>query len=233
MSGATVAEFIGYWENEGQAYVRRGDYDWMASLVPGKRVLEIGCGVGFATQALARRGLTVLSIDSLADCLALTRQRIESANVRLMQADLSALTEDQRTAIEAFSPDSVVCWLMGAPAETTGAATNDAGRAVIAYREKIHRLVAELAASLPTVKTLHIIDRTAIPWQAKDIGRDTLVNYHGGKTLLDLPFVAVRANALYRKLGDDTVSNAQIRNTHPSLKGVVPTLASLLVERKQ
>jgi SAM-dependent methyltransferase len=233
MSGATVAEFIGYWENEGQAYVRRGDYDWMASLVPGKRVLEIGCGVGFATQALARRGLTVLSIDSLADCLALTRQRIKSANVRLMQADLSALTEDQRTAIEAFSPDSVVCWLMGAPAETTGAATNDAGRAVIAYREKIHRLVAELAASLPTVKTLHIIDRTAIPWQAKDIGRDTLVNYHGGKTLLDLPFVAVRANALYRKLGDDTVSNAQIRNTHPSLKGVVPTLASLLVERKQ
>ena len=233
MSGATVAEFIGYWENEGQAYVRRGDYDWMASLVTGKRVLEIGCGVGFATQALARRGLTVLSIDSLADCLVLTRQRIESANVTLMQADLSALTEDQRAAIEAFSPDTVVCWLMGAPAETTGAATNDAGRAVIAYREKIHRLVAELAASLPTVKTLHFIDRTAIPWQAKDIGRDTLVNYHGGKTLLDLPFVAVRANALYRKLGDDTVSNAQIRNTHPSLKGVVPTLASLLVERKQ
>ena len=53
MSGATVAEFIAYWEDEGQAYVRRGDYDWMASLVPGKRVLDIGCGIGFATQALA------------------------------------------------------------------------------------------------------------------------------------------------------------------------------------
>jgi SAM-dependent methyltransferase len=231
MSGATVAEFIGYWEIEGQAYVRRGDYDWMAALVPGQRVLEIGCGVGFATQALARRGLTVLSIDSLAECLELTRQRVESADVALMQADLTALSNEQRATIEAFAPDAVVCWLMGAPAETTGAVATDAGRAVVAYREKMHRLVAELAASLPTVRALHFIDRTAIPWQAKDIGRDTLVSYHSGKTLLDLPFVAARQHALFRKLGDDTM--AQNRNTHPSLKGAVPTLASLLAERKK
>lgn len=233
MSGATVAEFIGYWENEGQAYVRHGDYEWMASLVPGRRVLEIGSGVGFATQALARRQLTVLSIDSLAGCLDLTRQRIEGGDVSLMQADLTALTDEQRATIEAFAPDTVVCWLMGAPAETTGAVATDGGRAVIAYREKLHRLVAELAASLPGVQWLHLIDRTAIPWQAKDIGRDTLVNYHAGKTLLDLPFVAVRANALYRKLGDDTLNNAPYRKPHPSLKGVVPTLASLLAERKK
>jgi SAM-dependent methyltransferase len=228
-----VAEFIGYWENEGLAYVRRGDYDWMAALVPGQRILEIGCGVGFATQALARRGLTVLSIDSLGECLDLTRQRIDGGDVTLMQADLTALTDDQHATIEAFAPDTVVCWLMGAPAETTGAVPSDAGRAVIAYREKLHRLVAELAAGLPSVQALHIVDRTAIPWQAKDIGRDTLVNYHGGKTLIDLPFIAVRANALYRKLGDDTVNNVPNRKMHPSLKGVVPTLASLLAERKK
>ena len=231
MSGATVAEFIGYWENEGLAYVRRGDYDWMAALVPGRRVLEIGCGVGFATQALARRGLQVLSIDLLAECLELTRQRVESGDVTLMQADLTALSNEQRATIEAFAPDAVVCWLMGAPAETTGAVPSDAGRAVIAYREKLHRLVAELAASLPTVEALHFVDRTAIPWQAKDIGRDTLVSYHSGKTLLDLPFVAARQHALFRKLGDETM--AQNRNMHPSLKGVVPTLASLLAERKK
>ena len=231
MSAGTVAEFIGYWENEGLAYVRRGDYDWMAALVPGQRVLEIGCGVGFATQALARRGLQVLSIDSLAECLDLARQRVESGDVTLMQADLTALSNEQRSSIEAFAPDAVICWLMGAPAETTGAMPSDAGRAVIAYREKLHRLVAELAASLPTVQALHFIDRTAIPWQAKDIGRDTLVSYHSGKTLLDLPFVADRQHALFRKLGDETV--AQNRNTHPSLKGVVPTLASMLAERKK
>lgn len=233
MSGATVAEFIGYWEDEGQAYVRHGDYAWMASLVPGLRILEIGCGVGFSTQALARRGLKILSIDSLEACLAMTRQRIADLDVTVMRAEIAALTADQRAAIEAFAPDTIVCWLMGAPADTTGAVPTDAGRAVIAYREKIHRLVAELAAGLPTVQALHLVDRTAIPWQAKDVGRDTLVSYHGGKTLRDLPLVAERAHALYRKLGDDAMNSAPFKKSHPSLKGVVPTLASLLAKRKK
>lgn len=232
MSGATIADFIGYWEVEGQNYVRRGDYEWMASLVPGRRVLEIGCGVGFATQALAARGLTVLALDALAECLEATRQRVEGQAVSLLQAELTALSAEQRATIEAFAPDTVVCWLMGAPAETTGATASDGGQAVVAYREKIHRLVAELAASLPGVRALHFVDRTAIPWQAKDIGRDTLVSYHTGKTLRDLPFAADRRNALYRKLDDNTVELAKLRNSHPAMKSVVPTLASLLAERK-
>lgn len=233
MSGTTVSEFIAYWAVEGEAYVRRGDYEWMASLVPGQRVLEIGCGVGFATQALLARGLDVLAIDSLPECLEATRQRATGAKLQLLQAELSALSEEQRQQIEAFAPDTVVCWLMGAPADVTGATASDGGRAVIAYRERIHRLVAELAASLPSVQALHLLDRTAIPWQAKDIGRDTLVRYHAGKTLLDLPFTAERQHALYRKLGESAADLAQMRKTHPSMKGVVPTLASLLVERKK
>lgn len=233
MSGATVAEFIGYWEAEGLAYVRRGDYEWMASLVPGKRVLEIGCGVGFATQALASRGLAVLSIDSLAECLEATRPRVAGNDVTLLLADISNLTDEQRAAIEAFAPDTVVCWLMGAPAEVTGATPSDAGKAVIAYREKVHRVVAELAASLPTVQFLHFVDRTVIPWQAKDIGRDTLVGYHNGKTLADLPLAGERRNALYRKLEDNAADMARMMKTHPSLKGAVATLASLLAERKK
>mgnify|MGYP000626690079 CR=1 FL=1 len=32
MSGATVSEFLAYWRNEGEAYVRCGDYEWMAAL---------------------------------------------------------------------------------------------------------------------------------------------------------------------------------------------------------
>ena len=55
MSPATVAGFVGYWQAEGEAYARAGDYAWMASLVPGRRVLEIGCGPGFGTRALVER----------------------------------------------------------------------------------------------------------------------------------------------------------------------------------
>lgn len=229
MSGASVADFLAYWQEEGERYARHGDYDWMAGLVPGRRVLEIGCGPGFSTQALAARGLAVLAVDVLAEALAATQVRCAGGNVGLLPADLAALDAAQRQQIEAFAPDTVVCWLMGAPAEATGAQAGDAGQAVVAYRERLHRLVAELADSLPTVRFLHLVDRTVIPWQAKDIGRDTLVGYHAGRTLRDLPFVADRRNALYRKLEADP---AQLRKTHPALKGAVPTLASLLAERK-
>lgn len=226
MSGATVGEFLAYWEAEGQAYVAHGDYAWMAGLVPGRRVLEIGCGPGFSTQALAARGLSVLAIDALAECLAATQARVAGVDVQLLAADLLALSAEQVARIERFAPDCVVCWLMGAPADITRAAAGDGGQAVIAYREKLHRRAAELAASLPSVAALHLVDRTAIPWQAKDIGRDTLVQYHSGKTLRELPFLTDRRNALYRKLETTT------QRALPALKGVVPTLASLLAERK-
>ncbi len=231
MSGATVSDFLGYWAHEGESYVRHGDYDWMATLVPGQRVLEIGCGLGFGSEALARRGLDVLALDTLDECLAATHER--AAGVALMQADIAGLDTAQREQLAAFAPDTVVCWLMGAPAETTGATPHDGGQAVAAYRERVHRCVAELAAALPSVQALHLVDRTAIPWQAKDIGRDTLVRYHLGKTLLDLPFTANKAHALYRKLGGGVVEMAQFRKLPASMKSVVPTLASLLVERKK
>jgi penicillin-binding protein 2 len=66
----------------------------------------------------------------------------------------------------------------------------------------------------------------------QDIGRDTLVRYHMDKTLRGLPFLAERANARYRKLEGSAQELAQLRRAYPSHAGVVPTLASLLAERK-
>lgn len=235
MSGASVSDFIAYWEEEGAAYAKRGDYDWMASLTGARRVLEIGCGVGFGTVALARRGAEILAVDNLQECLEATRSKITAlpeAKVDLQLIDLQNISATDREKLLAFAPEVVVCWLMGAPAETTGAVKSDAGQAVAAYREQLHRIVAELANSLPSVTALHLVDRTAIPWQAKDIGRDTLIRYHTGKTLLDLPFAAERKDALYRKLEGNVVDLSEVRRSHPSLKSVVPTLASLVATRR-
>jgi SAM-dependent methyltransferase len=233
MSGATLVDFLAYWQTEGESYVRSGDYEWMAALVPGRRVLEVGCGLGFGTAALLARGLSVLAVDNLADCLAATRVRVgAAAGLALLEADVAALDPAQEQVLRDFAPDVVVCWLMGAPATATGAVAGDGGRAVAAYREGVHRRVAELAARLPSVGALHLVDRTAIAWQAKDLGRDTLVRYHLGKTLLGLPFGAERRHALYRKLDGSPAELAALRRSHPSMKNVVPTLASLLAERK-
>lgn len=234
MSGVTTEDFIAYWRTEGENYTRAGDYDWMASLVPGRRILEIGCGAGFGTAALLRRKLAVLALDNLPECLEATRQRVAGLEtpVGFLAADIAAPDEAALAAMAAFAPDTVVCWLMGAPSEATGATRTDAGQAVAAYREQAQRAVAELAARLETVRALHYVDRTVIPWQAKDLGRDTLVRYHLGKTLLNLPFQADRGHALYRKLEGAALDLAEIKRTHPALKSATPTLASLVAERK-
>ena len=229
----TVADFLAYWEEEGSAYVRRGDYAWMAGLVPGRRVLEIGCGPGFGTASLLQQGAAVLVVDTLEPCLAAARERCAGlGELQTLCADVTALSAEARQTLLDFNPDAVVCWLMGAPAETTGATAHDGGKAVAAYREGVHRAVAELAATLPGVGVLHLVDRTAIPWQAKDIGRDTLVAYHQGRTLAGLPWETTRQDALYRKLDGNVVAFAAPRPTHPALKSVVPVLASLLIRRR-
>lgn len=46
------------------------------ALAPGSRVLEIGCGAGFLTVALAQRGLRVQAIDSAEDMVELTRRHV-------------------------------------------------------------------------------------------------------------------------------------------------------------
>jgi SAM-dependent methyltransferase len=51
------------------------------SLDKGAKVLEVGCGAGFATLELARRGYAVVSTDSSADMVALASHRIAEAGL--------------------------------------------------------------------------------------------------------------------------------------------------------
>lgn len=238
MSAPDVQGFIEYWENEGAEYAQRGDYAWMAEQLPGaqgmqvpQRVLEIGCGVGFGTEALINAGHSVLAADVLPACLEATQRRVQSDRLMVQAADLDNLSDEVKKILQHFAPDAVVCWLMGAPQDMTGAVQGDAGKAVAAYRERIHRKVAELATNLSTVQRIHFVDRTVIPWQAKDLARDTLVRYHLGKTTLDLPWQAIRSDAMYRKMAVPDANLADIRKSHPALKSAAATLASLCLRR--
>ncbi len=51
------------------------------TLAPGSRVLEVGCGAGFLSVELAKRGLRVYAIDSAETMVELTRQHAEESGV--------------------------------------------------------------------------------------------------------------------------------------------------------
>jgi ubiquinone/menaquinone biosynthesis C-methylase UbiE len=45
-------------------------------LIPGSRVLEVGCGPGYASAALAQRGFDVSAVDAAAEMVEMTRNRL-------------------------------------------------------------------------------------------------------------------------------------------------------------
>ncbi|MDR0529275.1 MAG: class I SAM-dependent methyltransferase [Zoogloeaceae bacterium] len=230
-------DFLARWEEEGKAHQAYGDYDWMADRLPPDvtTVLEIGCGAGYSTLALLKKGYSVLALDNREECLSRAAESGERPPaLSLLHADLRSLTETAKKTLQNFRPDAIVCWLMGASAEDVGVAANttrdEMGRFVAAYRETLHRAVALLANDLSSVRYAHLVDRTAIPWQGKEHGREILAQYHLRQTFSGLPFAASRRDSLYRKL-ETGAELTELRHTHPGLKSVAPALASLCLKR--
>jgi SAM-dependent methyltransferase len=222
------------WQAEGEKHWRAGDYAWMAERVDATRVLEIGCGAGFGTLALARRGIATMVIEPLSDCIAIAAARVRDAGLppggapapTFLQLAVGELDAPAVDRIRDFAPEWVVCWLMGAD-ESALDASLPATQAVQQHREAVHRQLAELAAALPSASAVHLVDRTAFPWKIKDTARETLVLYHQATTFVGLPFTLDRADTLYRKLDERQWPAAPGR----SPGGVVPVLGSLIARR--
>jgi len=77
-------------------------------------VLEVGCGAGFLTADLARRGFMVTAVDAAPEMLALARDRVDSSGVgqavRLLQADVHAL-EFPDSGFDLVMALGVIPWL--------------------------------------------------------------------------------------------------------------------------
>lgn len=203
-----------------------GDYAWLAERLPGKRVLEVGCGAAYGSRAIAERA-TLAVVEPDASCrdwlVAAPNGEFSGLVIDGAVGDLNAA---QIAAIEEFAPDCVVCWLAGGDESQFDVSDAAAGDPVKAFRERLHRAVAELAAALPTVKAVQLADRTAFPWQIKDTARDTLVAYHSASSFRELPFHIDRADAVFRKLDVGRWSNELRRRG-----GLVPVLGSLVARK--
>ncbi|HEU5331391.1 MAG TPA: class I SAM-dependent methyltransferase [Actinocrinis sp.] len=83
----------------------------VAQMRPSGRVLEIACGTGLWTQALARAADTVLALDAAPEAIAIARQRVRPAdNVVFEAADAFAWTTGERFDVVFFS-----AWLSHVP----------------------------------------------------------------------------------------------------------------------
>jgi SAM-dependent methyltransferase len=120
MMDEVLADQIGYYRR------RAGEYDataygdvaaareriarLVAQMNPTGRLLEIACGTGLWTEAVARAADTVVAIDAAPEALAIARDRVKSTNVVFDVADVFSWTTDDRFDVIFFS-----AWLSHVP----------------------------------------------------------------------------------------------------------------------
>lgn len=215
---------LGRWRAESAGLARSGVYAWLAERVPGTRVLEIGCGFGASTAALAKAGKSVFALDNRMDCLEVTRTIVPQAIYGM--ADVHHYDDRLLEDLRQFAPDSVVCWLAGAPADALPRDVPEA-YAVMQHRLVLQQAVVRLAARLDTVQTVHLADRTAFAWKMKDTGRQTMVRMLTSAVLIDTPFNVGETDVQFRKL-EGGLGSA----TAQALPGVVPVIGEATLKRR-
>jgi 2-polyprenyl-3-methyl-5-hydroxy-6-metoxy-1,4-benzoquinol methylase len=82
----------------------------VAQLRPTGTVLEIACGTGLWTEALAGRAETVTAVDAAPEVVAIARERVRSANVRFEVADVFSWATPERYDVIFFA-----AWLSHVP----------------------------------------------------------------------------------------------------------------------
>jgi 2-polyprenyl-3-methyl-5-hydroxy-6-metoxy-1,4-benzoquinol methylase/ribosomal protein S18 acetylase RimI-like enzyme len=107
---SVIRQQIAYYQARASEYdewfLRRGRYDrgselnrqWsqeveqvrnaLERFKPEGDVLELACGTGLWTQQLAKRALTITAVDAVAEVIELNRRRLQSPNVKYIQADI-------------------------------------------------------------------------------------------------------------------------------------------------
>src|SRR5690349_19640418 len=83
---------------------------WQYNLIEpflGKRVLEVGCGIGNFTIFLEKRNCHVLAVDIDEECLEVHRQRFTNMK-KIQQRMLDAMSPEIQNTKD-FEPDTIIC----------------------------------------------------------------------------------------------------------------------------
>lgn len=224
----TMEQYADQWEKSAAAFLSGGHYAWMnQQLEDAQKIIEIGCGSGASTGALAASGRKILSVDcnpafiksahehlqgksltteviSLQQCNELTTW--SGPQIKLLEADIFAETLIENIPFRSF--DAIVCWLIGSYPEHIFELLHkeniDADKNFRAkYRESVHQIVYKLGKkALVLSGIVHIVDRSVIPtWHDKDLARNEVVQDH--EQLASSDYEVTRDNCFLRKLSDE------------------------------
>lgn len=225
-----LATTLQRWRTESGDLERLGVYDWLTHRVDSDRVLEIGCGFGASTAALVRGGKCVFALDSRMECLEATQHAVPQATLGV--ADVLHYDERLVADLHAFGPQAVVCWLAGAPAS---ALPRDVPPqyAVMQHRLQLQQAVIQLASRLPTVRTVHLADRTAFPWKMKDAGRKTMAGMITAAVIGEAPFTLSEADVQFKKI-ELTARAAQQAKSQGGrgIANLVPVIGEATIKRR-
>jgi ubiquinone/menaquinone biosynthesis C-methylase UbiE len=98
--------YMGFTSIEGMEKLLKPIIEEVAKIVTGKHVLEIACGTGNWTQALARRAASVTATDVSLAALKIARKKLLSyTNISLIQSDAYNLNEIESRFDVLFASD--------------------------------------------------------------------------------------------------------------------------------
>lgn len=106
------------WDISAQYFYEKSYYSWMSEKLNGyEMVLEIGCGTGYSTLALAEKGFKVLAVDKNANCIVKAKELLNSSGFKDNQVTFieGDVAEDsfRKMLVENYSFDIVICWNVG------------------------------------------------------------------------------------------------------------------------
>ena len=75
-------EYASQWDISAKYFYDKNYYAWMAEKLDGyNTVVEVGCGTGYSTLALAEKGFKVLAIDKNAECIEKAKILLQSNGI--------------------------------------------------------------------------------------------------------------------------------------------------------
>jgi SAM-dependent methyltransferase len=172
---AALAQFYD-WENPWSA-----DFDWFLTLVDGAlSVLDLGCGTGIFSQALARRGARVVGVDPAEAMLAIAEAR--DLTVRWIHAAAQGLDLGQRFDAVVMTGHAFQCLLTPAD-RAAGLATiarhlAPGGRFFFDSRNPDARAWEDWTPDATRERLAHAVHGTVERWNDADWDADTgIVTY--------------------------------------------------------